>query len=128
MELGSLGGACADLAETGCGRVAKLWTWEDLDWHEKEPSGAGRFVPCLPGGRAAGALGRLQVGALGASWISCHFWEMVFWGTRVCVISLSRLSVFKFLKVIHGDEQWLVGCGDLLRRNVVGLRGHAWRL
>jgi len=31
-------------------------------------------------------------------------------------ISLSRLSVFKFLEIFHGDGQWVVGSRDLLRR------------
>lgn len=31
--------------------------------------------------------------------------------------------MFKFLKIIHGDAQWLVGCRDLLRReSLVGVR------
>ena len=38
-------------------------------------------------------------------------------------ISLSRLSVFKFLEIFHGDGQWVVGCRDLLRReSLAGVR------
>lgn len=38
-------------------------------------------------------------------------------------INLSRLCVFKFLEIFHGDGQWLVGCRDLLRReSLAGVR------
>lgn len=42
-------------------------------------------------------------------------------------INLSRLCVFKFLELFHGDGQWLVGCRDLLRReSLAGVRTCIW--